>query len=346
MNLNRMMDGASDRSVLGRLVTLLVIVFSVLVILPQGSPLWIGYVNSDSMEPTIGVDDGFLVEGVGGVEEGDIVVFWSPQRGTYVTHRIVGETETGYVTQGDNNPSTDQKSGYSYVQDEEIAGEVVTVGGRVLIIPAMGVFFQYVRDNLFLVLGGIAVVLFVLDSSEESRNVRSNLTERDVVLPIFLAALVAGTGFVVAGAQTQQYEFVAKDPGSAGPNELAVGEPLNSTFVVTKKYPNVSRTVVSTEGATVVNRSRNASAVTVTARVPPPSDTGVHTVEMSVYRYPLSLPPSVVRGLHSVHPFVAAVVTVSSSMLPLFLLYVLFFDGRKPIRSSRSRTVQKLQKRW
>ncbi len=61
-------------------------------------------------------------------EVGDVVAFdmgtdsFTHDRGV---HRVVGETDRGYVTKGDANPYLDQNRGADYVTDSNLIGVVV-----------------------------------------------------------------------------------------------------------------------------------------------------------------------------------------------------------------------------
>ncbi|MFC7165460.1 signal peptidase I [Halospeciosus flavus] len=114
-----------------------------LLLLPANAPVQVGYVYSDSMEPTLGVDDGYLLVPADAVEVGDVVTFQLETRDTLVTHRVVGRTDGGFLTKGDANPSADQASGHPPVTSEDVVGRVLTVGGTPLVrqtsVPAGGV---------------------------------------------------------------------------------------------------------------------------------------------------------------------------------------------------------------
>jgi signal peptidase len=81
------------------LVFLLLVVLSSLV----GYPMGVSYVTSGSMEPTLDTGDGFVAIPTvltGSPTEGDVVVFRAEEvnDGRLTTHRVVEETEQGYVT--------------------------------------------------------------------------------------------------------------------------------------------------------------------------------------------------------------------------------------------------------
>ncbi len=90
-----------------------------------GQPAVVGYVETGSMSPTLEPGDGFVAVPAalaGPIEEGDVVTFRAEQLhgGGLTTHRVVGETERGYVTRGDANPFTDQDGVEPPVKDDQI----------------------------------------------------------------------------------------------------------------------------------------------------------------------------------------------------------------------------------
>jgi hypothetical protein len=87
----------------------------------------------------------------------------------------------------------------------------------------------------------------------------------------------------------------------------------------------------------VTDSTRNASAVRLETRIPPPTATGPHRTGVAVYRYPAVLPAGWQRSLHRLHPAAAASASVSVLFAPLVVLYLLLVDGAAPIRMEGSR---------
>lgn len=117
-----------------------------------GAPMGISYVETDSMSPTLQPGDGFVLlpdELVGEPEAGDVVVFEAERigGGGPTTHRIVRETDRGYVTKGDNNNAPDQAGLEPPVQRPQIIGHALQLRGRVVVIPYIGVVAQAVNDG-------------------------------------------------------------------------------------------------------------------------------------------------------------------------------------------------------
>jgi len=105
-----------------------------------GQPVLFSFVETGSMQPTLDPGDGFIAIPTalaGDVGIGDVVTFDAQEieGGGLTTHRVVEETERGYVTRGDNNPFTDQDAGEPVVQDADIVAVALSVGGSVVVIP-------------------------------------------------------------------------------------------------------------------------------------------------------------------------------------------------------------------
>lgn len=319
-----------------RVVVVVLLCLAVLAIVPSGAPIRLSYVYSDSMEPTLDTGEGYVIVATDDVEVGDVATFRSPERDEYVTHRVVGRSEQGYLTKGDNNPTTDQAAGYAHVRREQFVGRVLTVGGSPLTIPHLGALVAFLRGHwlALLALGGLGAAVHERRraSHRPSRNV---VRVRDVLLPTYAVGIAAAVSFVVLGAQVQQVAFVVVDRPTEASTLLTVGEPREVSFAVGRSPLPFARSVVDADGMTVTNVSRNASTLDVTARVPPPESTGVHRTRLAVYQYPAVLPAALLRRLHAIHPVVAATAAVGVATSPLTVAYALLFDGRTPIRPVR-----------
>ena len=316
-------------------VSVLLLCLVLLTLAPTGAPVRLSYVYSDSMEPTLQTDDGYLIVATDDVGVGDVVTFHSPGRDEHVTHRLVGRSEKGFITKGDNNPTTDQAAGYAHVRRDDIVGRVLTVGGRPLTIPHLGTVVEFTRSQFGALLGLLGVAI-VADQWRRpgKRPSRDVLRVRDVLVPMYAAALVVGVALVLLGGQVHTVAFVAVEGPATAPNTLSVGEPRETSFVVDRSSLPFVHSVVGTDGMSVTERSRNDTAVAVTARVPPPQETGVHRGRVRVHQYPAVLPLAVLRRLDAVHPLLAASTVVVEVLSPLVVAGILL-DGRQPLRPVR-----------
>lgn len=112
-----------------------------------GAPMGVSYVETDSMSPTLQPGDGFVLvpnEIAGEPAPGDVVVFRAERLsgGGPTTHRIVEQTDRGYITQGDNNNAPDQAGTEPPVQREQIIGQALQVHGELVVLPGVGVVGQ------------------------------------------------------------------------------------------------------------------------------------------------------------------------------------------------------------
>lgn len=305
-----------------------------------GAPVQLSYVYSDSMEPTIGVDDGYVLVPAGDVEEGDVVTFWSAEREAYVTHRVVGRTEGGFVTRGDNNPTTDQATGSPPVRREQIRGQVWTVGGEPVLIPSLGAAVALLRENARLVTALAVVALaYSLAGGSGDRPRREVTHVRELAAVLFVVAAISSVGALAYGGTTHDVTMVAVSSASAAssPSTIAVGSTESVSFTVNRSANRLTTTVVTSDGLEGANTTYTAANVTVAGTVPPPESTGTVPISVTVTQYPAVLPTSVLERLATVHPLAAATTTVSLIFAPLWALYVVFFDGASPLRPSRSR---------
>lgn len=318
---------------------LVLAIFAAVALTAPASPIHVSYVYSDSMEPTLDVNDGYVVVS-GAVDQGDIAVFRSADRDEYVTHRIVGRTDTGFVTKGDNNDATDQSTGHPYVGREAIVGTVLTVGGEPLTVPNLGLVVSWLSGNRLLVaaVGGVLVAGSVLyDAGDAGRPDRSVVRVSDVSHPLLVVTLLAVIGVLLTGAVTHEMTYVAVDGGGNSANTLTVGEPATEDLLVSVPAQSFTYRMMDVDGATVTARERNASAISATLRIPPQERSGTHDVSLTVYRYPSVLPQGVVRSLHATSPVLGASVTGGLLFLPIVPAYAVLFDGRQPLRFDRSR---------
>jgi signal peptidase len=262
----------------GRIATvlLIVVVLSLVVGHLLGTPILLGYVDSDSMEPTIDKGDAFISIPqplAGDVEEGDVIVYEARELdgGGLTTHRVVEVTDEGYVTKGDNNPFTDQDGPEPIVREEQVEAEALQVGGHVVTIPYLGTVVggigsvaDGVRNTLAstfglgaatsprgfgLLLVGAGLALVALASGGAGRGVRvtDRRTDRENVIKLWAAVgtvaivvvLLATAAMVVPGG-VQEFGVASQDDPSSDP--LAV-EPGASAEI---EYPVDNAGIVPT----------------------------------------------------------------------------------------------------
>ena len=320
------------------------LLLALLLVAPAASPVRVGYVTSDSMAPTISPGDGYVAIPAETVSNGEVVVYWSSARGEYVTHRVVGQTEEGFVTKGDNNAQTDQAAGYPPVPRTAVVAEVLSLGDEPIVLPGLGYLVPFVQTYRVLalaalLLAGAAIMIRERARRSVRRPGRSVLRVRDVMEPLFLVAIVTFVAVTPLGAASYQLTFVAS-PDDTGGYTIPVSEPVTRTVTVNTPGHPITAHVVRAEGATIDARERRGSQTDLEVTIPPPESTGPTVIAIHVYPYPAVLPQGTIEALHDVHPAVAVAGTVLAVFAPLYLLYRLLFDPRRPIVTPRSRAAR------
>ena len=238
-----------------------------------GYPVLLGFVETGSMSPTLDPGDGFVAVPApiaGDVDEGDVITFRAEELhgGGLTTHRVVGETDRGYVTRGDANPFTDQDGDEPPVKDAQVVAVALRVGGEVVVLPELGTAVTAVRDalataqrtlagllgtrsllgttGLGYLVAGLAGALYALDllvgsgSTADRRRDRSRDRDRDregtdprLLLAAFALLLVAGaTAAMVGPAGTQEYGVVSAEFDSERPTVIRAGESTTVPYPV------------------------------------------------------------------------------------------------------------------
>lgn len=242
------------------LVAVIVVVASLAVMgAALGMPMGISYVETESMSPTITPGEGFVLVPItvaGSPEPGDVVVFNAQELrgGGPTTHRIVEQTERGYITQGDNNNVPDQVTSEPPVERAQIAGQVLEINGRVITIPYTETVTKSINNiidstrqeiNVLLwrltdtsglstsqfsyVLTGLFLILYLAESHRETDTRHQNhiqhghgdknhsedpVSAHTILLVFTLIIVAATTAAMVVPGGVQQYDVVASETES------------------------------------------------------------------------------------------------------------------------------------
>lgn len=243
------------------IIVAVTVVLAVMTVLGSilGLSAGVAYVETESMSPTLEPGDGFILIPnalAGPPEAGDVVVFEAKELrgGGPTTHRIVGKTERGYITQGDNNNAPDQAADEPPVQTTQISGRVLQVGDTVVSIPYVGAIAEETRGildatrqrldvltwrltdtsglsttQIGYVLTGILVALYVVESvrtgdgskRDDMRRVRTrgkddetDVSIHTILLGLTAVVLIATTAAMVVPGGAQQYDVVASESES------------------------------------------------------------------------------------------------------------------------------------
>jgi signal peptidase len=368
----------NPRTLLTRtLIIALVIVASLLVIgAILGQPVLLSYVETGSMEPTLDPGDGFIAVPnaiAGPVESGDVITFRAEKLhgGALTTHRVVGRTTRGYITQGDANPFTDQAGKEPPVKDAQIVAQVLQINDHVVVIPHLGTVVTGIQNTLStiqrrlaLLLGtrsllgvqGLAylffaamVMFYIVDVlREQEQHQRNRDRTRDtgmdtrLVMTGLTALLVLGaTAAMVVPAGTQQYGIVSAEFESSRPDVIPMGESKSQTYIV----PNSGLVPVqvflepASEGIDVSPREMyvdSHSHVNATVTLSAPPQTGYYRRFLITHRYLAILPASTIRALYHFHPW-APIIVIDTLIGGGFYLLGISLVGTDRIRT-RSRS--------
>ncbi len=368
-------------------VILVLVVVSLVVGQYLGQPVFLSFVETGSMQPVLDPGDGFIAIPApiaGGIGVGDVVTFDAQEieGGGLTTHRVVEETERGYVTRGDNNPFTDQDGGEPVVQDADVVAKALTVGGSVVVIPHLGTVamgFQSALGSLqtwlAVTLGvrslqgtqGLAYILFGLSAvayavdwylDRGSRETRERDRSRDdgtsvfaIVAVLALVLMATATAAMVVPAGTQEYGVVAAEFESENPTVIEAGTSQEIEYVVPNAglvpvyayvTPASPGVDVDPQRIAVGSRGEETTTVTLTA----PDETGYYRLFVVEHRYLAILPPGVVDGLYRIHPW-APLIAINGVLGGGITAVGLFFLRGEParIRSRESREKPPLHRR-
>jgi signal peptidase len=346
-----------------------------------GTPVLLSYVETGSMSPTMEPGDGFVAVPAAVTDDpepGDVIVFQAEeiQGGGLTTHRVVAETDRGYVTRGDDNPFTDQDGGEPPVKDAQIVAEALRIGGSVVVVPQLGSVVLATQDalaavqrtlaatlgtrsllgtqGLAYILLGVSAVLYVIDlvfGGRRSGRERGRSRDRGDsgvstrLLLVGFAAEVVGsaTAAMAVPAGTQEYGVVSAEFDSDRPTVIRQGEtasveyPLRNGGVV----PVYVYLEPASEGVSVTPtelRLSGRSEAAATLELTAPEETGYYRRYLAEHRYLAVLPRGVTDALYGLHPWLPI---VAIDGLLAALVYVpgrlLVDEGRLRVRRRNSR---------
>jgi signal peptidase len=374
----------NTRALLTRTLAIVLVIVASLLIVGSilGQPVLLSYVETGSMEPILSPGDGFIAipnAVAGPVEEGDVITFRAEELhgGGLTTHRVVGETERGYITKGDANPFTDQDGDEPPVKDAQIVAQALQIDGRVVVIPYLGTVITGVQDVLsttqqriallfgtksLLGVRGLAYLFFAVTvliyavgtlrergpgrNQRERSRTRQHDTGMDprLIVGAFAALLVLGaTASMVVPAGTQQYGIVSAEFESPRPDVIPMGESKNQTYIVPNGgfIPVMVFLEPASEGTSVHPREmvvQSHSPVNATVTLSAPPQTGYYRRFLVEHRYLAVLPTSTIRALYHLHPW-APIIGIDALIGGGFYLLGIALVGTGRIRTrSRDRT--------
>lgn len=357
-------------SVVQKSITAILVIIAVALVVGQllGQPLLLGYVATGSMEPTLAVGDGFIAIPpalAGGISPDDVITYQaqSIDGGGPTTHRVVGTTDEGYVTQGDANPFTDQSAGEPPVNDAQILAVVLQINGEVVVLPSLGVAANAIQSgissgaNLFgvgaagqigvattgfgMVLIAVTLIYGFVTSERQRTDTRSTrrsgvVSGRLILIGIILVLTLPIMTSMVLPTDTTTVKLLSTAPSVANDQErIAAGGSINVSYVVenTQYIPKVIIIEPASSGIEVANGTAAVShgeSKQATLTVTAPTERGTFSRSYSETHYLHVLPTPVIELLHTINPFVTMLIISLLATLPVVGVYVLLF-GTGPI---------------
>lgn len=376
------------RSIAGSGFTVLVVALVVAMLLGQqlGQPIVVGFVITGSMSPTLEPGDGFVAVPsavAGDIDQGDVVTFHARELdgGGLTTHRVVGETDEGYVTQGDANPFTDQDGPEPPVQSSQIVAVAFQFNGEVVVIPQIGTVAMGLQSAIGAVAGLLGAIpglagfadgdvgsvmtgagLLLLGysiigeriGSDRKRTGRERSGRRTtsaflILFVILLLITVPATASMVIPSGTNDITIVSSQSPSQNPTVIERGESVEFEYTFTNDgiLPRVAVIDPASTGVEISNRVLAVSrgeTQTATATIHAPDETGAYVRSVSERQYVQLLPTSLIVSLHDIHPYVA-IACINAVIVVIVTSIFIITVGLQPFRfRSTDRNISSVDK--
>ncbi|EHR78280.1 peptidase S24 [Thermococcus litoralis DSM 5473] len=312
-------------------------------------PVFMSYVSSDSMTPTLNRGDLFFINPISrSADVGDIIVF--NLRGGWTVHRVVAIVEEGYITKGDNNVATDQQGGRAEpVSKDKIAGKVITLGNSPLKIPQLGTYIQRgISGRSKMLLAALMIIAGALAFTGESKHKRKRakfikvkfktlyiLTSAFLLImlsaSIFVSWQVFPIEYAVTSAGGQREGWVL--PGSTFEREITI---KNGNF-----YPMIYYLEPQTGGISSLSKTQlelgpqEEEKVKVTINAP--EETSLFTDKVRVNAYIPLLPKSLIGFLYRANPVLPVFAILLETSVFLGVLYLISGIGNEDVLKIRNR---------
>jgi signal peptidase len=321
-----------------------------------GAPV-LSYVYSESMEPVIMVNDGFIVLPIREPKIGDIVLY-RPQKleAQLITHRIIALGETGFITKGDNSPIADQEAGEPEVGKEQIVGKVLLIGGKPLLFKGYGKLVGDIQGKLGsyirvfaagLVTIGLGLAVFSQRANKRRRKSRYHPRMRDLYRIATGFMIVLSVMGMLIGSKPYKLDYlISTNPGTAG-NHVAVGIAGQLDISVNNKGLLPVWVIcsgiapLSAEGATQWIAPLSDRSVQV--ELAPQYKTGWFRGYVRVYIYPMVMPRFMITFLHRQSPILGFFGITITLYLWLRLIRWIFehafkLEGWIPLKAFKDKT--------
>ena len=328
-------------------ILLVVLVISLILGQAFGQPVLLSYVETDSMEPTIDTGDGFLVTPAQLSSEpqvGDVIIFDAEtiEGGGLTTHRVVDETEEGFITRGDANPFTDQDGGEPPVTEDQIVGNAIQIGDNPIVVPYLGTIIETIQGTILTVvttitgafglqqtateetvgigLFGLGLVLLLLSfgfdlrgrsRTRERRRVTAStdvLDTRLLVIILLAIVLIPANAAMVVGADTSELVIEGDEVEEA--EDVEPGDAIDAEIDIRNNGLIAVLTIFEpVEGNVTMDPQhlsvQSGGSGTATATVPAPEHDEETVVVVDERRYLLIVPEELLLAADERNPLLA-----------------------------------------
>lgn len=309
--------------------------------------LW--YVYSESMEPTIMTNDGFILIHSKTYKSGDIITY-KPKvlQQPYVTHRVFEGTSDGkFVTKGDNNVMTDQQGEEPLVNQDQIVGKALCVNNKPIIIPKLGIIskklhktipelniFTLMSISVFIYLIGYIIDLKFNKKNKKTKKAKLRLLDIapffDPIFPIICILILMNTlmiGQTIKSWKTEEISYIIV--GKKGLPNPVPGEKFDRTMSLKNSTIISYYTILESQDNNIsiypskltMSPKKNIEySISITA----PKKVGYYVQKINKKTYPQIMPVKIIYYLYSINEFLPLVVIFSPSILLTIVLYIIW----------------------
>lgn len=313
-------------------------------------PVFMSYVSSDSMTPTLNRGDLFFISPFSrNADIGDIIVF--NLRGSWTVHRVVAIVEEGYITKGDNNVATDQQDGRaSPISKDKIAGKVVIIGSSPLKIPQLGTYIQkgisgrnkMLLAALMIIVGALA---FTGEAPKHKRKrakfIKVKFKTLYILTSAFLLVMLSASIFV--SWQVFPIEYAVTSAGGQREGWVLPGSTFERNITIKNGnfYPMVYYLEPQTGGISSLSETHfelgPQEEETVKVTIKAPEETSLFTDRIRVNAYIPLLPESLIDSLYRINPVLPVFTVLFETAVFLGLLYFISGIGNEDVLKIRNR---------
>ncbi len=309
-------------------------------------PVLMSYVTSNSMNPTLEVGDMFFINPISKGDVGQIIVF--KMNGHWTVHRVYAKVSGGYITKGDNNVATDQQNSFAKpVNESDIAGTVITLNGKPIRIPKIGIYIEEISRrvaNLYLALTLLAVGSVLLTGNKKKNRRKRKLIIKYKTLYSSISAITIAVLILAIMSSWGQIGFSYASTLAGGqrdgwylPNsEFEKTIEIKNNWIYPAVYvldPIGTRLKLNKTSLTLAGRSLES----VSMRVRVPSKTMVYSENIKIYAYPLLLPSNFIVSMASITPYLPLIAFSTEFALLFAIIYFATGSGNETVFVVRRR---------